>query len=375
MVHRTRTQLAYSRGSTACLLAGLRLDDVERVQELKGVHVVDPLPHLAKLSRSLNAQFEPFTSQAQVGDLSENPEKHLGTTAVPEGVNSAPKVQQGEATEEKTSELQYPVPQTVVFNHGEGIPSNLDISLTPGTWGFGVAEKWMEHLASFESTADLWDEHLRERFLWTRSALHVHDETTASQEEGQYKQSAGERATGMRHNAFVAGHGLKRAADLWKQAVKRSSRDGACDLSRLRAALSENKRDGNEKHEEGHVRRHRESGLSQPWARRARQNSEELHDRVVLQGADSLGNTAQDNAHCLLTVLAYLATRPEVAYVDDIPPVVPLNIEAAWITQSGQENTYSIWNQGIDGRTEVIQRALPTSIRRMALFTILTYFC
>ena len=77
-----------------------------------------------------------------------------------------------------------------------------------------------------------------------------------------------------------------------------------------------------------------------------------IHDRVVIQGADSLGNTAEDNAHCLLTVLAYLATRPEVAYVDDFPEVIPFNVEAAWVTQSGKESTYSVWDQGIDGRTE-----------------------
>ena len=67
----------------------------------------------------------------------------------------------------------------------------------------------------------------------------------------------------------------------------------------------------------------------------------------------SLGSSAEDDARCLLTVLAYLATRPEVAYLDELPPVFELNVEAAWITQSGEETTYSTWSQGIDGRTEV----------------------
>lgn len=360
VVHRTRTQLAYSRGDTACLLAGLRLDDVETLRESEGVHVVEPLPHPAKLSRSLHAMLEPFDEGADGSQddskASKASEASRTDNAVPTGIASAPGAAQhgdAEAAQMRTGDAK-PLPRNVRFNHGEGLPSGLDVSLTPGTWGIDLAETWTEHLASFGSTACLWDDHLRERFLWTRSALHTKEGVVSSGDEKGQSQGKDDEDSRARRDTLVKTHGLTHVGSLWEQTVEHSSKDGACDFGRLRAS-SEEAQNVVEEHNEGNLTlRHRRGGSGR--SRKGGTRSANVHDRVVIQGADSLGNTDKDNAHCLLTVLAYLATRPEVAYVDDFPEVIPFNVEAAWVTQSGKESTYSVWDQGIDGRTEVRRR-------------------
>ena len=353
VLHRTRTQLTYSRGDTACLLAGLRLDDVETLRGSEGAHVVEPLPHPAKLSRSLHAKLEPLEVAAD-GPQGNNKGGRSDNNAVPGKAASAPGAQHGKVGSQTHSGDAQPLPpRNVRFNHGEGLPSGLDVSLTPGTWGIDLAETWTEHLASFGSTARLWNEHLRERFLWTRSALHSKEGVTSS--EGGKGKSQGENndvTTAAQRDTLVETHGLMHVSSLWEQTVEHSSKEGACDFGRLRAS-SEEAQGVVGRHSEGsNLPRHRTEGLGHS-RKGGTTRSGKVYDRVVIQGADSLGNTAMDNAHCLLTVLAYLTTRPEVAYVDDFPEVVPLNVEAAWVTQSGKESTYSVWDQGIDGRTEV----------------------
>lgn len=351
MIHRTRTQLTYSRGDTACVLAGLRLEDVEALRELEWVHAVEPLPHPAKLSRNLYAELEPLADG----------EKHANSASRDNGQRSTTKRAQGDDVDysEASNNDDGPssrrqmgarpsLPRNIRFNHGEGLPNDLDVSLTPGTWGLGLADKWTQHLASFGSTGRLWDDHLREELLWTRSDLGTELATRAAGAGA----GAGEKEVediGALRNTVVTEHGLSDTASLWEQAAASSSRDGACDLGRLRA-VSESSQGVREGSAEGAGRRHRGGNGS------AKGMSGETHDRVVLRGVGGLGKTEQDDAHCLLAVMAYLMTRPEVAYVDDLPQVVPLNIEAAWITQSGEETTYSVWDQGIDGRTEVRRR-------------------
>lgn len=358
VVHRTRTQLAYSRGDTACLLTGLHLDDVEAVRALKGVHVVDPLPHPAKLSRSLHARLEPIEADL----LSDGPSAKAKETAeaatMSAGGGAMPTDERTRAT--KSTNAHKSLPRHVCFNHGEGLPRDLDVSLTPGTWGVGAGDRWAQHLTSFESTARLWNEHLRERFLWTRKALDV-DKATAlgDAKDAGRERNGGRRAANTRQQKFVGEHGLNHTASLWEQAAEGSSKDGACNFGRLRA-VSESQHNVVEEQSESNARRQQPGKSGRLRKGGAKEKTGEVHDRVVLRGAGLLGITAQDNAHCLLTVLAYLATRPEVAYVDDMPPVIPFNIEAAWITQSGQETTYSVWDQGIDGRTEVRPPARPT---------------
>ena len=380
VAHRTRTQLAYSRGDTACLLVGLRLDDVETLRESDGVHIVEPLPHPAKLSRNLHARLEPFDEggDGSQGTRKANKASKASKTsrtdsAVPAKVASALEAQQGEAgaTHTRAGEAQ-PLPRNVRFNHGEGLPSGLDVSLTPGTWGIDLAEAWTEHLASFDSTACLWNNHLRERFLWTRSAVHTL-EGTVSREDGKGQgQGEDNEVTKARRHTLVKTHGLTHVGNLWEQTVEHSSKDGACDFGRLRAS-SEEAQDVAEGHNGSNSPPRHRSKAQKGGTRRGK-----VHDRVVIQGADSLGNTAEDNAHCLLTVLAYLATRPEVAYVDDYPEVVPFNVEAAWVTQSGKESTYSVWDQGIDGRTEVSRSFLYPGVYHFFYPHILrncSYYC
>lgn len=345
MLHRTRTQMTYSRGDTACVLAGLRLDDVEALQELEWVHAVEPLPHPAKLSRNLHAELEPL-AEGEKRDSSSRVDGKSTTTKKAQGGIDSSEALYNKGTRSRRQTEARRSPRNVRFNHGEGIPNDLDVSLTPGTWGLGLAEKWTQHLTSFGSTARLWDNHLREQLLWTRSGV---DTSTDKETKQAAASGAGEKEadnTGTVRNTVVTGNGLGDTASLWEQAATFSSRDEACDFGRLRA-VSGDLQDDQEGGEEGGGRRHRGRGGS------ARSTSEDAHDRVVLRGVGSLGRSEQDNAHCLLAVMAYLVTKPEVAYVDDLPQVVPLNIEAAWITQSGEEATYPVWEQGIDGRTEV----------------------
>ena len=234
--HSARARLVYSRGDTACHLAGLRVGDVDSVRVAEGIHVVEPLPQTAKLSRSLYAT------------LANTPDRN------------------------------------------EELPDSLEVYLTPGSWEPGFGRRWKSHLNSFGSAGRLWHDHLRELFLWT----------------------------GERSHTLVTGHGLSETASLWEHVVDRSSKDDdACNVGRIRVS------------------------------------HETDNGRIVLHGAGSPGERKEDNSNCLLTILAYLTTRPEVAYVDDVPRAIPFNIEAAWIAQSGRETTYPLWNHGIDGRTEV----------------------
>lgn len=385
VVHRTQTQLTYSRGDTACLLVGLRLDEVEAVRLSEGVHVIEPLPQPAKLSRSLHAKLkdpiEPLNDDVDMVNTRGGSSLSSSSSSGGEGVSK----NSGSGGDSQEERQPLAPPRDVFFNHGEGLPTDLDISLTPGTWGSEMGQTWKEHLTSFESTAHLWDEHLRERFLWTqRQALLDGDEATVGgvtedKRNGDKKRrdladegapsSTAARISRKSRTALVEAHGLEDLEKLWNQAADHSSKDGACDFGRLRATSAsgeENNTDA-EIQESGEKPKRRDgkrvrrgwggrSGTSKrdhASARDGEKSGGGKHDRVVLRGAGSLGSNPRDNAHCLLTVLAYLATRPEVAYVDDLPQVFELNVEAAWITQSGEATTYSIWDQGIDGRTEV----------------------
>lgn len=360
VAHRARTQLAYSRGDTACLLAGLRLDEVESVRQSRGIHAIEPLPQPAKLSRSLHAKLDdPAGSSNGRGSRRRDTKGGRGTRQT----------------------QQAPPPGNVLFNHGEGLPRDLDVSFTPGVWGLDMVHTWTEHLTSFETSAHLWDEYLRRRFLWTRLPTVDGGEATADHPGGaagdnERKKSRGLADHGVRssgvsgirraRNDLVETHGLEDLERLWEQTAEHGVKGGGCDFGRLlaSAALENGNNDGSSntdglggKPKQRHERR-RPNGRSslsssQKGSTRSKGGGGDSYNRVVLRGAGSLGVTPQDNAHCLLTVLAYLMTRPEVAYLDELPQVFELNVEAAWITQSGEETAYSIWNQGIDGRTEV----------------------
>lgn len=358
VIHRARTQLAYSRGNTACLLAGLRLDEIEAVRQSEGVHAIEPLPQTAKLSRNLHAKLDDPPEQSSGRDNERRDMKR-----------------DSGARQRRRAPL-----GNIRFDHSEGLPSDLDVSLTPGVWGLDMVHTWTDHLTSFETAAHLWDEHLRQRFLWTRRPTAVDegeatiDHPVGGAGDNRRKERRGladdgalpPSAPGVRRarNALVETHGLEDLERLWEQTAEHTSNeDGGCDFGRLRA-LSASEDGNTESNTKGFRGRHtprRErggangrSGSSQRGSASTKGGSgDNNHDRVVLRGAGSLGITPQDNPHCLLTVLAYLVTRPEVAYLDELPQVFERNVEAAWITQSGEETTYSIWNEGIDGRSEV----------------------
>ena len=327
-----RPQLVYSRGDTACLVAGIRLEDVDAVMAAEGVHAIEPLPHPAKLSRNLYATLDP---------LDQRRESPLEGTKPPHT---------GKAAEQNVSDPRHFSPLEVRFNHGKDLPTDLVISLTPGAWEPRLVRTWRQHLTSFVSTRSLWDEHLRELFLWTRSAPENFVANGASRRQGGLR--AGRNVSdeaNSNNSTLIAAHGLSGTASLWEVVAARSSEDGACDLGRLAAFRENDRRDSAQRGRQGPLR----VGVGRSGRKKVVPRDGEMRDRLVLRGAGLLGKTAGDNVHCLLTVLAYLATRPEVAYVDDLPKVTPFNLEAAWITQSGRETSYPMWDHGLDGRTEV----------------------
>lgn len=358
-LHRVRTQLAYSRENTACLLTGLHLVDVDAVRELAGVHFVEPLPHLAKLSRSLRVEFEPVKAPAEEKVDSVFSESHKSSASTGDGgVYTGTSGQS--ATLERSAETER-LSGNIRFNHGKGLPGDLEVTLTPGAWGIGMKNRWIEHLIRFGSAANLWEQHLRKAFLWTRERereIELDDsEETVTARRGKGR---GETTTNNPpRNIMATKHGLEDSTNVWEQVIYHSSKHGACDFAQLHVqpadgqqrSIPSNKNRNGQQHGRGENRP--ESQLGGNASGRKRQGEEEAHDRVVLRGVDSLGKEKEDNTYCLMTVMAYLATRPEVAYVTDLPKVVPLNIEAAWILQSGQETTYPMWEQSIDGSTEV----------------------
>lgn len=384
-VHRTRTRLAYSRGETACLLVGLCIADVDAVRGAAGVHLVEPLPHLAKFSKSLRAEFEPREEPTGSETVPDGSSTRSGSVAVtdkkkPVEVNQASSRERsrhnerpGARKEESATDgISDKLPRKIRFNHGEGLPGNLEITLTPGVWGFGMAEKWVKHMTSFGSTAKLWDQHLRQQLLWTRSDAvgeAVNASTTAAPRRTNIVAAHATIATTTTSgkstftNKMAAAHGLTEATDLWEQAAHHSSKGGACDFLRLHTQPVDEEQQQAHASNQATVSTEGRAGAGgstddvQPRgsnsAKQRGRRDDEAHDRVVLRGADALGNNEENNVHCLMTVMAYLATRAEVAYVDDLPRVVPLNIEAAWILQSGEETTYPVWEQNIDGHTEV----------------------
>ncbi len=57
---------------------------------------------------------------------------------------------------------------------------------------------------------------------------------------------------------------------------------------------------------------------------------------------------------CLSALLAFLASQPEVIYLEQTALPVQLNQEAAWISQSGIPEYTTAWDAGLNGRGEVI---------------------
>ena len=191
----------------------------------EGIHAIEPLPHPAKLSGNLYAMLD---------SLDQRGEAPLEETKPPESQLR----HVGKAAKKNVSDPRYFSPLENRFNHGEGLPTDLVISLTPGAWKPRLVRAWRQHLTSFVSTRSLWDEHLRELFLWTRSTPEKFVANGAGRRQGGL--SAGHNISDeakSNNSGLIAAHGLGGTTSLWEQEAVRSSEDGACDLGRLGAFL------------------------------------------------------------------------------------------------------------------------------------------
>ena len=68
----------------------------------------------------------------------------------------------------------------------------------------------------------------------------------------------------------------------------------------------------------------------------------------------ALNNNAPLSPACLLSVVAGLSVQPEICHVDTIAQVELFNTEAQWIVQSAKPDYRPFWDQGLDGRDQVV---------------------
>lgn len=58
--------------------------------------------------------------------------------------------------------------------------------------------------------------------------------------------------------------------------------------------------------------------------------------------------------NCLLLLVTGIATQPEICWVGLVSDVVPLNVEAQWVTQSRRQDSRPFFDVGLDGEGQVI---------------------
>lgn len=79
------------------------------------------------------------------------------------------------------------------------------------------------------------------------------------------------------------------------------------------------------------------------------------HRRVaVLKHLDRLIDEESGDASCLALFLHYLTVSPDVVSIHVAPKFKLHNTEAAWITQSAQEDFTPLYDQGITGNGQVV---------------------
>jgi len=69
------------------------------------------------------------------------------------------------------------------------------------------------------------------------------------------------------------------------------------------------------------------------------------------------GTTPQSldqGSSCLLALLAYLTTLPEVMYIEPYPVLKTFNWDAAGIGQSGDATSTPAWGVGLTGQGQVV---------------------
>lgn len=82
------------------------------------------------------------------------------------------------------------------------------------------------------------------------------------------------------------------------------------------------------------------------------------HQQKPSDGTESSGEDALTDGErtaCLMGLVSFLASRPEVARVSALPRAQLHNAIASRIVQSGSETRTPLWDRGIDGSGEVIQ--------------------
>ncbi|CAM9761633.1 unnamed protein product [Ascophyllum nodosum] len=100
----------------------------------ESIPAIEPLPHPVKLSRNLYATLDPLDHRG---------ESPLEGTKPPELRHT------GKAAEQNVSDPRHFSPLEIRFNHGEDLPTDLLISLTPGAWEPRLVRMWRQHFTSF----------------------------------------------------------------------------------------------------------------------------------------------------------------------------------------------------------------------------------
>lgn len=67
---------------------------------------------------------------------------------------------------------------------------------------------------------------------------------------------------------------------------------------------------------------------------------------------------------CVMGLLSFLASRPEVARVSSLPRAELFNAVASRVVQGGAEDSSPLWDGGIDGTGQVIQVRVGASLRK-----------
>jgi hypothetical protein len=70
---------------------------------------------------------------------------------------------------------------------------------------------------------------------------------------------------------------------------------------------------------------------------------------------------------CLLTVVAFVVSLPEVLYIEEYPPVYTANQVAAAISQSDTDDSWPMYTWGLNGTGQVVQLA-DTGVNRSSCF-------
>lgn len=75
----------------------------------------------------------------------------------------------------------------------------------------------------------------------------------------------------------------------------------------------------------------------------------------TMRGSDDDGNGETEKTACLMGLVSFLASRPEVARVSALPRAELANAVAGAIVQGASATSTPLWDRGVDGSGEVVQ--------------------